>query len=85
MKLYIERFTVTDAKAQNELVEKELQNFRPLVTDPAQWHSVDVLYLLSHASQQWQLKTADALTTFIKQLPVSQATSLTRAYTDFGL
>ena len=85
LRLFGEAFNVANAHDLESLVRVELQDFKPMVADPSMWHSLEVGYLLSHASHTWQLPAVDPVGTFLKQLPEAQAVSLSTAYTDFGL
>ncbi len=83
--LFGKAFDVAEAQDLDALVTAELQDFKPMVADPSMWQSIEVGYLLSHASQTWQLRAFEPVGTFLKQLPEAQAESLSTAYTDFGL
>lgn len=85
MQHFAEAYDVADPQGIGALVKGEVQDFLPMVADPSMWQSLEVGYLLSHASHSWHLESADPVGKFLQQLPEYQASGLTTAYTDFGL
>ena len=88
LQLFAERHSVAEKLSSDAFVKDELNSFLPMVANPAMWHSLEVGFLLSHASYSWNLRSsgsADPVGDFLKQLPTEVSTSLRTAYTDFGL